>query len=127
MLKILKMTSTDAEKSTMPDQWYLNPKTQRYARVGGKLHKRLLKESNSVELTTATPLEANMVNMAADVVDEHKEELKQVVDDPDMLDDMLRRLLIVKLCPTKKKKKRKKKPKAPPISESETSESDSSD
>jgi hypothetical protein len=127
MPKMPKMTSTDAEKSAMPDQWYLNPKSQRYARVGGKLHKRLLKESNSVELTTATPFEANMVNMSADIVDENKEELKQVVDDPDMLDDMLRRLLIAKLCPTKKKKKRKKKLKAPPPSESEMSESDSSD
>ena len=117
----------------MPDKWYLNPKTRRYVKVGGALHKRLLKEGNTVQLDGISELNAEMVNMTGELIDENQDELKQAIDNDD-LDGMLRRLLIAKLCPQKKKKAKKKAKKrkkikviTPPSSSDESSESSDSD
>ena len=126
-------TESYAQRALMPDKWYLNPKTRRYVKVGGALHKRLLKEGNTVQLDGTSELNVEMVNFSGELIDENQEELKQAIDNDD-LDGMLRRLLIAKLCPQKKKKAKKKAKKrkkikviTPPSSSDESSESSDSD
>lgn len=117
--------STNYEKSQLPDLWYLNPKTNRYCRVGSNLHKKLTADTPIVE---TTPLKVGLVNLGAEVIEEHISDLMGVTNDPKELDRMLKRLLIAKLCPAKSKaKKHKKKYRVVTPSPSSDSESESSD
>ena len=135
---------TNWEKSQQPDKYFLNEKSGRYCKIDGKRHRHMLKAQNAVNIdgtpiVEATPLQAELVNTAAEVVEDNIAELQTVVHDPAELDDMLKRLLIDKLCGSKqpktkaKAKKRKAKTKkrkkrirvvTPPPSSSE-SESES--
>jgi hypothetical protein len=125
----------------------LNPKTNRFVKVGGPKYNRLVKEgfikpeATSEPLAEPTPepepkpvpepvpkpvsVKAEMAKVAVDLVKKHE---AQFVDlSKKETDKLLRQLLLEKLCPkqdNKKKKKSKYKLKAPPPSSDESSDSD---
>ena len=125
------MSQSRKKKSLQPDVYCLNPKTDRYIKIGGTHHQRLLKSGDM----PGGPSELNveLINTTGELIDENQEELKQAIDNDD-LDGMLRRLLIAKLCPPKAKKAKKKAKKrkkikviTPPSSSDESSESSDSE
>jgi hypothetical protein len=136
------------ETTKDPEEWYLNPHSNRYCRVGGKLHTRLIKELNAKKpepvprgniklepVNTADVLQHRLMEESTEMIQENIHALGDVENlSQKELDRLLKRMLIDKLGlsekPRKKrKKKKKKKPrfkvKTPPSSSSE--ESDSSD
>jgi hypothetical protein len=138
-----------------PDEWYLNTHSNRYCRVGGKLHTRLLKESHTAPKVEPAPedlskgnikvqevnpnavLRHRLMEESTDMIKENMESFGNVENmSQKELDKMLKKLLMEKLgLGERKKSKRKTKKKkskarfkvvAPPPSSSESdTESDS--
>ena len=104
----------DNETPETEDEYWLNPKSGRYLKVGGKTHKRLMKQMKAVKVDTPeeTPrenvkvedvrkdqiLRHRLMVESANMVKENMHKLKDVeYMSQDELDETLKRLLVEKL------------------------------
>jgi hypothetical protein len=123
-------------------EYYLNPATSRYIKVGSSTHKRLIKKLNCVkpipqrvapdniavrEVNPNDVLRHRLMEESTQMVKENLDSLGDVENmSQKELDRMLKRLLIAKLGLGEKKSKKKKK-KFKIVAPPPTSSSDSSD
>ena len=132
-------------------EYYLNPESGRYLKIGSPTYKKLMNKMKSVKqpvkqevepthnikmesIETNTALRNRLMEQSTNMVRENINKIGNVDKLTDrQLDKQLRTMLISKLGLSKKSKKRKKKKSkfkivAPPVSSSsESSESESSD
>jgi hypothetical protein len=135
-----------SETEESQTEYYLNPATQRYIKVGSSTHKRLIKKLNCVkpipqrvapdnikvqEVNPNDVLRHRLMEESTQMVKENLDSLGDVENmSQKQLDKMLRNLLMSKLGlgeKTKKSKKKKKKFKvvAPPSSSESESDTES--
>jgi hypothetical protein len=136
-----------SETEESQTEYYLNPATQRYIKVGSSTHKRLIKKLNCVkpipqrvapgnikvqEVNPNDVLRHRLMEESTQMVKENLDSLGDVENmSQKQLDKMLKKLLISKLGLGEKTKKSKKKKKArfkvvaPPSSSESESDTES--